>query len=242
MGDPAAAENAPDARFSPPRRACAFAVHVLTASGAAFALLALIAAADENWQLMFVWLGAALIVDGVDGTIARFVQVSNVLPRWSGDSLDFVVDFVTYVFAPAYAVTASGLLPPLAALPAGIVIVITGALYFADRDMKLADNCFRGFPALWNVAAFYLFVVRPDPWIGLGAIAVLAILTFAPFPFVHPLRVARLRTVNIVLLGIWSVLAAAALGRNLDAGPWITAALCAIGLYFLGAGLLVRRR
>ena len=91
-------------------------------------------------------------------------------PRWSGDTLDFVVDFATYVFVPAYAIVAGGLLPAPAAIPAGVLIVVTSALYFADRDMKMADNCFRGFPALWNAAAFYLFLVRPDPWISLAAV------------------------------------------------------------------------
>jgi phosphatidylcholine synthase len=223
------------------QRAAAFATHGLTASGAAFALLALVAAADRNWPLMFVWLGVALVVDGVDGSIARAVDVARVLPRWSGDSLDFVVDFVTYVFVPAYAVAHSGLMPAVAAIPAGIVIVMSGALYFADRQMKMADNCFRGFPALWNVAAFYLLLVRPDPWLGFVIVIALAVLTFARFPFIHPLRVARLRPLNIALLVAWLVLAAAALGRNLQPGPWITAALCAIALYFVCAGLVPRR-
>ena len=238
--DPGGADRRPETDGTPLRRASAFAVHVLTASGAAFALLALLAAVGRNWPLMFVWLGAALLVDGVDGTIARHLRVSALLPRWSGDSLDFVVDFVTYVFVPAYAIAASGLLPGLAAVPAGIIIVMSGALYFADRQMKMGDNCFRGFPALWNVAAFYLFVARPDPWAGFAAVAALAALTFVPFPFVHPLRVVRLRSVNIVLLLIWCVLAAAAVGRNLDPAPWITATLCGIGLYFLGIGTLRR--
>jgi len=223
------------------QRAFGFAVHVFTALGAACALMALISATNEEWALMFLWLGLALIIDGFDGTVARYARVAEVLPRWSGDSLDFVVDFVTYVFVPAYAVAQSGLLPDAAAIPAGVIIVVTGAIYFADREMKLSDNCFRGFPALWNLAAFYLFVMRLPPWIAFGAVVVLAVLTFVRFPFVHPLRVARLRVVNITLLAVWSVLAAAALGRNLEAGPWIAAALCAIGLYFLIAGLLGRR-
>jgi phosphatidylcholine synthase len=239
-GDPATADQHPPARASGARRIAAFAVHVLTASGAALALLALIAAVEQHWPLMFWLLGAALVVDGVDGTIARYVQVAAVLPRWSGDSLDFAVDFVTYVFVPAYAIAHSGLLPADAAVAAGILVVLTGALYFADRNMKMADNCFRGFPVLWNLAAFYLFVVRPPPWAGLAAIIVLAGLTFAPFPFIHPLRVARWRPLNIALLGVWSLLAAAALGRDFDAGPWITAALCAIALYFIAAGLVGR--
>jgi phosphatidylcholine synthase len=217
-------------------------VHGLTASGAAFALLALIAAVDHNWALMFTWLGVALVVDGVDGAIARHVGVAAVLPRWSGDSLDFVVDFVTYVFVPAYAVAHSGLMPAIAAIPAGIIIVMSGALYFGDREMKMADNCFRGFPALWNVAAFYLLLIRPDPRIGFAAVIVLVVLTFVRFPFIHPLRVARWRPLNVGLLVAGMVLAAAAVGRNLQPGPWITGGLCAIGLYFVSAGLILRHR
>jgi phosphatidylcholine synthase len=227
---------------TPLRRACAFMVHVFTATGAALALLALMAAIERDWTLMFLWLGAALVVDGIDGTIARYARVAELLPRWSGDTLDFVVDFLTYVLVPAYALAAGGLLPAAAAVPAAIVIVVTSALYFADRDMKMADNCFRGFPALWNVAAFYLFLVRPAPWAAVAVIAVLVVLTFVPLPFVHPFRVRRLRLVNIALLVLWCLLAAFALGRDLRPDPWMTATLCAIALYFLIAGLVQRIR
>ena len=167
--------------------------------------------------------------------------MAEVLPRWSGDVLDLVVDFVTYVFVPAYAIAAGGLLPRSVALPAGILIVITGALYFADRKMKTADNYFRGFPALWNAAAFYLFLLKPAPWLAAAIVAVLAALTFAPFKFLHPMRVARLRMLNIAALILWSVLALIAVLRDLDPGPWVTAGLVAIGLYFLGIGLTEKR-
>jgi phosphatidylcholine synthase len=218
----------------------AFGVHVFTATGAALGLLALIAAVAHDWPLMFVWLGVALLVDGIDGTFARALRVAERLPRWSGDTLDFVVDFATYVFVPAYAIVASGLLPAPLAIPAGVVIVVTSAIYFADGDMKMADNSFRGFPALWNVAAFYLFLVRPDPWICVAAIAVLAVLTFVSLPFVHPLRVRRLRAVSIVLLIAWCALGAFAIAQSLAPGPWVTAALCAIALYFCAIGALRR--
>src|SRR5436190_13195700 len=104
-------------------RARAFAVHVFTAAGAALALAALIYAVRGEWPAMFLCLGAALIVDGVDGTFARHLHVAERLPRWSGDVLDLVVDFTTYVFVPAYAIAASGLLPERFAVPVGIVIV-----------------------------------------------------------------------------------------------------------------------
>ena len=137
----------------------AFAVHIFTACGAALALLALIFATGGQWAAMFFCLGMALVVDGVDGPLAREFKVAEILPRWSGDTLDLIVDFTTYVFVPAYAIGASGLLPPLLAIPAGVVVVITGALYFADRQMKTPDNYFRGFPAVWNLAAFYLYLI-----------------------------------------------------------------------------------
>ncbi len=154
-----------------PRTLAAFAVHVFTACGAACALLALVAATKADWTQMFVWLGLALIVDGVDGTFARRLRVAELLPRWSGDVLDFVVDFATYVFVPAYAIAAGGVLPSSVALPLGLIVAVTGAIYFGDRRMKTSDSYFRGFPALWNIVAFYLFLLKPAPW--LAALAVL---------------------------------------------------------------------
>jgi phosphatidylcholine synthase len=219
----------------------AFAVHIFTAAGAALALAALLYAVRGQWAAMFLCLGIALIVDGVDGTIARWLKVAEVLPRWSGDVLDFVVDFATYVFVPAYAIAAGGLLPELLALPAGVVIVVSGALYFADRQMKTADNYFRGFPALWNVAAFYLFLLKPAPALAAIIVAGLAVLSFVPFKFLHPLRVTRLRMLNIIALILWSVLALIAVLEDLAPGPWVAGGLVVIGLYFLGVGLAERR-
>ena len=138
-------------------------MHIFTAMGAGIALIALLEAVREHWVAMFGWLGVALLIDALDGPIARRLDVARVLPDWSGEMLDLVVDFVTYVFVPAYAITASGLLLPLAAPLLGVGIVVTGALYFADRRMKTSDNHFRGFPALWNGAAFYLFLLHLPP-------------------------------------------------------------------------------
>lgn len=219
----------------------AFAVHIFTATGAALALGALIYATHGRWGAMFLCLGAALIVDAVDGTFARRLKVAEVVPRWSGDVLDLVVDFVTYVFVPAYAITAGGLLPEALALPAGIAIVMTGALYFADRQMKTADNYFRGFPALWNLAAFYLFLLKPAPWAAAALVAVLAALTFVPFKFVHPVRVERLRPLTLALLLLWSALALVAVLRAFEPGGLIAGGLVAIALYFLAVGLSEKR-
>lgn len=218
----------------------AFAVHIFTATGAALGFAALLAAAERHWVLMFVFLGIQLLVDGIDGALARRFNVAEVLPRWSGDALDLVIDFTTYVFVPAYAIAISGLLPAPLAVPAGILIVMTSAIYFADREMKTSDSYFRGFPGLWNAVAFYLFVLQPAPWFSAGLIVVLTVLTFAPIKFVHPLRVTRLRAVNITALIVWALLAGTALVHKLAPGPLVAGGLVILALYFVAVGLTAR--
>jgi phosphatidylcholine synthase len=232
--------DTPDERANPARSAAAFAVHVFTACGAGCALLALITAVNGQWSAMFVWLGIALCIDGIDGTFARRLDVAKLLPRWSGDVLDLVVDILNYVFVPAYALAVSGLLPKPAAIPLGLLVVVTGALYFADRLMKTSDYYFRGFPALWNVAAFYLFILKPEPWAGAAAIIALAVLTFVPFHVVHPMRIAHLRGITIVALAGWAALAIVSVTQDLNPPLWIGAALCALAVYFVAIGFFRR--
>jgi phosphatidylcholine synthase len=216
----------------------AFSVHVFTACGAALALLAMILATGGHWAAMFFCLGLALLIDGLDGPLAREFKVANILPRWSGEALDHVVDFTTYVFVPAFAIAASGLLPDALSIPAGVLVAITGALYFADREMKTHDNYFRGFPAVWNLAAFYLYVIEPPPWIAAAAVVLFAGMTFAPIRFVHPLRVVRFRLLNIALLAVWAALALVTIAMNLEPGFYVMVPLTVIALYFLVAGWL----
>src|SRR5437899_5665602 len=203
-------------------RTAAFAVHIFTAMGAGVALLAMLEAVREHWANMFGWLGVALIIDAIDGPIARKLDVVRLQPNWSGEVLDLVVDFVTYVFVPAYAITASGMLLPLAAPILGIGIVASSALYFADRRMKAADNHFRGFPALWNVAAFYLFLLHLPPALSTLGVAVLIALTFAPFPLLHPIRAVSQRWLTLLLIAVWAVLAVITLANDFDAGMPVT--------------------
>ena len=225
---------------SPLMRAAAFSVHIFTALGAGIALIALLEAVREHWAAMFCWLGAALVIDGIDGPIARRLDVVHVQPNWSGEVLDLVVDFVTYVFVPAYAITASGLLLPLAAPLLGAGIAVSGALYFSDRRMKAEDNHFRGFPGLWNIAAFYLFLLHLPPALSSLGVAVLIVLTFAPFHVLHPVRVARLRWLTLLLIGVWGVLAVVALVNDFHVNASVTAGLCAIAAYVVGSDAAIR--
>ena len=225
---------------SPRARAAAFSVHIFTAMGAGVALIALLEAVREHWAAMFAWLGLALVIDALDGPIARRLDVARVQPDWSGDVLDLVVDFVTYVFVPAYAITASGLLLPVAAPILGAGIVVSAALYFADRRMKTPDNHFRGFPALWNAAAFYLFLLHLPPGLSSLAVAVLIVLTFVPFNVVHPLRVARLRALTLSLIGVWAALAIFTLANDFDVAAPVTMGLCAVAAYVVGSDAAIR--
>ena len=233
--------NQPETSLTTPgARAAAFSVHVFTALGAGIALIALLEAVREHWAAMFGWLGVALLIDAADGPLARRLDVVRVLPNWSGEVLDLVVDFVTYVFVPAYAITASGLLLPLAAPLLGFGVAVSGALYFADRRMKSSDNHFRGFPGLWNIAAFYLFLLHPAPGLATAGCAALIVLTFAPFHVLHPIRVVRLRWLTLTLIAIWAVLVVVALANDFDVGAPVTAALCAIAAYVVASDAAFR--
>jgi phosphatidylcholine synthase len=222
------------------QRAAAFSVHIFTAMGAGIALLALLEAVREHWANMFGWLGVALIIDAIDGPVARKLDVMRLQPNWSGEVLDLVVDFVTYVFVPAYAITASRLLLPLAAPILGIGIVVSSALYFADRRMKAADNHFRGFPALWNAAAFYLFLLHPPPALSSLLVVILIALTFTPLHVLHPLRVVRLRWLTLWLLGAGTLLAMYTVASDFEVGAPVIVGLCAIGIYIVGSDAAIR--
>lgn len=224
------------------RRLLGMGVHLFTASGVLWAFLAMIAAAADNSRLMFAWLGVALFVDGIDGTVARKIDINRVIPRFSGAALDLVVDYLTYVFVPTYALVRSGLLPAQYHLDtvAAAIILLTSALYFADNLMKTEDAWFRGFPAIWNVAIFYLFLLASafalPSWAVFAAVVVLGALTFAPIVFVHPFRVVALRPLTITLLAVWSALSLVAIWESLVPAAWVVWTLCLTGAYFLVLG------
>lgn len=192
------------------RRLAGYGVHVFTASGSVCALLAALAILDRQFEAGFAWLFLALFIDAVDGTMARAVSVEATLPRFSGERLDLVVDFVTYVFVPVLALLRGGFLVGTAGLLTAAFILLSSLYHFADRDSKADDNCFVGFPAVWNLVAFCIFAWGPPHWIALGMCLGLSALAFVPMHWIHPMRVKRCFVLNV---------AAAAAG--LIAGAWI---------------------
>ncbi len=228
----------PCAASTPLQKLAAFAVHGFTAAGATAAFLAMAAAVERDFAQMFVWLGVALVIDGVDGALARAADVAAHAPVIDGDRLDLVVDFLTYVFVPLFGLYLSGMFGAWG-LPVCGLAMLSSAIYFADRRMKNDDNSFRGFPALWNVAALYLFVFAPSPGVATGIAIGLVLAMFAPVVAVHPLRNRRWRCVSLAASAVWLVSAIFAVAAGLNAAWLAKAGLLASGVYF--AALSVQR-
>ncbi|MGN6466400.1 MAG: phosphatidylcholine synthase [Rhizobiaceae bacterium] len=217
-------------------QARAFSVHLLTASGSFLAFLSLVAASEERWPAMFWWLGLALFVDGIDGPIARKLQVKEILPTWSGAMLDNIIDYVTYVLIPAFALYQRGFMGPGLSFTSAALIVITSAIYYADTGMKTKENFFKGFPVVWNMLVFTLFVIEPGEYASFAAVVVAAILTFVPMNFLHPVRVKRLREINLPVFLLWSLLGVIALFEGMEAPPFIKSGIAITGIYLFFIG------
>ena len=218
----------------------AFSVHIFTASGAAIAFLSLTAAIEHQMGLAFAWLGLALVVDGIDGTFARAWAVKTYAPQLSGDVLDLVVDYVTYVFVPAVILLMSGIYPHWLLATQGAIIVLSAALYFASNTMKTNDYWFRGFPAVWNLVVFLLLVFNPPAIIATLGVIGLALAQASNFTFVHPVRVKMLRPLTLTLLGVWSVAGVIAIIEDMKVDPITQWVLGLIAFYFLVLGALRR--
>lgn len=216
----------------------AYGVHVFTALGAALGFMAMKAALNGYFAECFWWLAAALVVDAADGPMARKLNVQETASRYDGEVLDLVVDFINYVFVPAAILQHPAVMDEPYGLVAGLVITIGSALYFADTTMKTEDWWFRGFPAVWNVIAFYIVVFLPPSWLSLTIVLVLAAMMFLPVVFVHPIRVRRWRAMTIAVLALWSLAAGVTLIMGLKPPMIVLAALLAGAGYFIGLGFL----
>ncbi|MEM7641821.1 MAG: phosphatidylcholine synthase [Pseudomonadota bacterium] len=219
-------------------RTRALSVHLLTATGAVFAMLSLLAAVESAWSVMFLWLLMALIVDGIDGPLARRWDVTLYAARFDGVLLDLIVDYLTYVFIPIYALYASGLVPGWAGWGILIVVPFASALYFCDTQMKTSDGSFEGFPGCWNMVALVVFILEPNPWLTLVVATLLSVAMFLPLRFVHPIRTAQWRPVTLAVTAGWMSLALVAAWGEFGLGQtlgWIFAVLSA---YLLCAGMM----
>jgi phosphatidylcholine synthase len=216
----------------------ALSVHLLTATGAILSMFAMLAAVEGAWSMMFLWLVVALIVDGIDGPLARRYDVGTNWPTYDGVLMDLIVDYLTYVFIPAYALFKSGLLEGWTGWIAIIVIVYGSVIYFADTRMKTKDKSFAGFPGCWNMVVLVLFATEPSHWVILAVVVLLTFGMFTNLKFVHPMRTIRWRWITLPMTILWVTSAAWAALADFHPNAAVQWGLIVSSLYLCTAGIV----
>ncbi|MFT5362653.1 MAG: phosphatidylcholine synthase [Dinoroseobacter sp.] len=216
----------------------ALSVHFLTAPGAVFAMLAMLEAVQEDWPMMFLWLVVAFVVDGIDGPLARKYDVKTNAAQFDGVLLDLIIDYLTYVFIPAFALFSSGLLPGWTGWCALLIITFASVIYFADTRMKTSDNSFQGFPGCWNMVVLVLFALEPPVALSLAIVAALGVAMFLPLKFVHPVRTERWRMITLPVALAWTFFAGWAAWVEFYPDSWAHWGLVVTSVYLMFAGVV----
>jgi phosphatidylcholine synthase len=206
----------------------AWTAHAYTASGVLLAFLATLAIFAGHFRTAFLWLFTAVLVDGTDGWLARRVRVGDRLPQFSGQKLDDLVDYLTFVFVPALLLWRADLLPSHGGFGIVAAILLSSAYAFARDDAKTSDHFFTGFPSYWNVLALYLFVAGLTPATNGIILLALVALVFVPIRYVYPTRTRVLRPLTLTLAALW----AAAILAIILGLPHPSAALVGVSLLF----------
>jgi phosphatidylcholine synthase len=184
----------------------AWLVHSYTASGAVLAFLAMQAAAARNLRGAFLWLFAAVVIDSTDGVLARSARVHERVPNFSGQKLDDIVDYLTFVFVPAVILWEAQAVTGLLAIPVIAAMLLSSLFGFVSEDAKTDDNFFTGFPSYWNIIALYLVVLELPPVVNAAILFVLSALVFVRIGYVYPTRTPTARTLTVMLGIVWSVM------------------------------------
>ncbi len=196
------------------RQIMAYGVHLFTATGAVWGLLALLAVFHHEWRMAILWMVLAMVVDGFDGMLARWAQVSKYAPNIDGALLDNMLDYLNYVVVPALFLVESNILPYGFKLVIASAILLTSAYQFTQVDAKTDetnDYFFKGFPSYWNVVVLYMLVMGLNPWLNLAFLVLFNIMVFVPIKYIYPTRNMRLRSLTLILsylygiIGIWGV-------------------------------------
>ncbi len=180
------------------KKVLAWSVDLYTASGILAGFMSILAISEKNWRAAMAWLLVALVIDGTDGTFARQLKTTNVLPFMNSKHIDYVVDFTNYAVIPAYFFYAAGLVPTEWNLPLTFLILLVSAVYYGIEEMVSDDFNFVGFPVMWNMVVFYLiFVFSFGEWGNAAIVVTFSIMHFVPIKFAYPSRAKRLKFVTI---------------------------------------------
>ena len=222
----------------------AWLVHLYTASGALFAFLALNRIFYDRYQDAFFWLFLAVVVDATDGVLARRADVASRLPRVNGEKLDDIVDYLTYVFVPAFFVWHALLVPDRWSTLLVAAMLLSSAYGFSRDDAKTADGFFTGFPSYWNIVVFYLYVAGWSPEVNAAIVTAFVIMVFVPVRYLYPLRTVAWRLPTMGLGAIWALLMFAMLWQSPEVSQPIFWASFAFPIYYftLSIALDIKRR
>ena len=182
-----------------------YLVHLFTVSGVLLGFLALVAGIERNLELVFFYLALALFVDGVDGSLARMVDVKKHTPTINGENLDNIIDYLNYVFVPVFVIYWFDFVPERTEIISAFIILAVSCYTFANSNLKTSDFYFSGFPALWNIVILYFYILDTDPFVNFLTICFLATFTFIPIKYLHPFRVKRFRQLSLSVLVIWVI-------------------------------------
>ena len=186
-------------------KAPSYLVHVFTALGVVFGFLALLATVDGNIPEAFLWLAFALFVDGVDGTLARAVNVKQNTPEIDGAILDNIIDYLNYVVVPVFIFYSLGMAPEQYLLLSCIAILLVSCFTFINTNIKTDDFYFSGFPAIWNIVVLYFYILESSEFTNFIFVILFCVLTFIPFKYVHPFRVVEFRKITLMITSIWMI-------------------------------------
>ena len=219
------------------------AVHVYTASGAALALLIVLAAVEGDAVKALALGLVALVIDGTDGMLARRMRVKERLPWFDGALLDNIVDYLTYAFAPMLLLLADDRLPEGAAGTwVAVIPLLASGFQFCRVDAKTDDHLFLGFPSYWNVVAFYAIVCDLGPGTVTAILLVCSALVFVPIGYLYPSRTLAFRRSSLALSAVFLVTYAVLLFQVPDPNPVVLTLSLSYVVYYLVVSLLLTAR
>ena len=240
---PTTPEKPQTSMWSPPRGAAAlaWAVHALTASGVLVGVAGVFAVLDDKPRLAMLWLIVAQVIDGIDGPIARRIQISKILPQVDGYVMDLIVDYLTCVVVPAIFLHKFGLVPASMSVPAMGLVLFSSALWFSRTELITDDHWFYGFPAVWNLVVPSMFLLGTSQVTNAILVVAFCLLQMTKIQIAHPVQVTEHRKVAIPVTTIWLVTLTLAIYHSDNVGGGVSViervVLLAAPAYFAGISI-----
>ncbi|MHB8778962.1 MAG: CDP-alcohol phosphatidyltransferase family protein [Anaerolineales bacterium] len=226
---------------NPLRVIAAWGVHLFTALGAVFGLLAILAIFERNWRMMIIWMIVAMLVDGFDGMLARWADVKTYASGIDGALLDNMLDYLNYVLVPAIFLIEADILPTGVRLLGACSILLTSAYQFTQIDAKTDDHHFKGFPSYWNVAALYMLLMNLPHWVNFGFLMLFNIMVFIPIKYIYPTRNSYLRKLTLALTYLYGAIGIWGLIQYPNQPKWVVWVSFVYVAYYIGLSIIPKK-